>query len=325
VAAENDKFIVSFVKGGSYGSDQRIYSQKYSTTGGRLWGINPVAVTTLNSLQYGNFPSILYDGNGGALYSWYDVPNGAYQVHVQHLNSSGAALFPVNGALGATTANRLRVSPSIAYDQAGNVTFMFWMETDLNQNPLGLYGQKFNGTGVRQWTNAGKLLVSLGGMQVSFITALGYADGAMVFYFDRSGSAYVKGFRVNATGAFVWTGSPISICTRLTEKGGLDAVSTESGMALLAWSDGALGSSDILAQNVNPDGTIGLPVFMLGDLNCDGIVNGLDITAFVLAMIDPAGYAAAYPGCRSSHADFDGSGTIDQTDLSSFVQSLLED
>ena len=324
VAAESGKFIVSFVKGGDYGTPQRIYSEKYSITGGRLWGTSPVAVTTLNSLQYGNFPSILYDGAGGALYSWYDVPNNAYQVHVQHLNSSGTALFPINGALGATTANRLRVSPSIAYDQAHNMTFMFWMETDLNQNPIGLYGQKFNGTGIRQWTDAGKLLVSLGGLQVSFITAVGYADGAMVFYFDRSGASYLKGFRVNASGAFVWMGSPILFCTRFTEKGDLDSAITPSGMVLLAWTDGALGNTEIYAQNVNPDGTMGMPIFLHGDLNCDGVVDGLDISAFVLAMIDSSGYATAYPGCRKSHADFNNNGTIDQADLTAFVQLLLE-
>ena len=101
-------------------------------------------------------------------------------------------------------------------------------------------------------------------------------------------------------------------------------MSTESGMALLAWADGATGNQDVLAQNVNPDGTLGLPIFFFGDLNCDGTVDGSDISGFVLAMIDPTGYSSTYPNCRSNHADGDGDGALTQADVALFVQLLLE-
>ena len=40
-----------------------------------------------------------------------------------------------------------------------------------------------------------------------------------------------------------------------------------------------------------------------GDLNCDGHVDFDDINPFVLALSDPAGYEAAYPGCHLLNAD----------------------
>src|SRR6185295_10315923 len=36
----------------------------------------------------------------------------------------------------------------------------------------------------------------------------------------------------------------------------------------------------------------------VGDLNCDNVVNTQDIPAFALALVDPSGYGAQYPGCN---------------------------
>jgi hypothetical protein len=60
-----------------------------------------------------------------------------------------------------------------------------------------------------------------------------------------------------------------------------------------------------------------------GDMNCDGLVNGLDIPAFVLAVLDPAGHALVYPGCNLLNGDFTGEGDVDDMDIGSFVNFLL--
>ncbi len=52
-----------------------------------------------------------------------------------------------------------------------------------------------------------------------------------------------------------------------------------------------------------------------GDLNCDGAVDVFDIDPFVLALTDPAGYAAAYPDCPREHADCNGDGAVDAFDV----------
>ncbi len=61
----------------------------------------------------------------------------------------------------------------------------------------------------------------------------------------------------------------------------------------------------------------------LGDLNCDGALNGADIDPFGLALLDPAGYQAQFPGCDFSLADFNGDGQVDELDIPLFVQALL--
>jgi formylglycine-generating enzyme len=61
---------------------------------------------------------------------------------------------------------------------------------------------------------------------------------------------------------------------------------------------------------------------MVGDLNCDGLVNTFDIDPFVLALTDPAGYAAAYPSCNILNADVNCDGSVNTFDIDPFVLCL---
>ncbi len=60
-----------------------------------------------------------------------------------------------------------------------------------------------------------------------------------------------------------------------------------------------------------------------GDLNCDGLVDNADIDPFVLALTDPASYAASYPDCAIDLADVNGDGAVDNGDIDAFVACLL--
>lgn len=63
--------------------------------------------------------------------------------------------------------------------------------------------------------------------------------------------------------------------------------------------------------------------WVLGDCNCDGGIDVYDINAFVLAMLDPAGYALRYPGCDLRTADLNSDGVVDGYDIDAFVSLLL--
>ena len=62
---------------------------------------------------------------------------------------------------------------------------------------------------------------------------------------------------------------------------------------------------------------------LLGDMNCDGKLDGLDINAFVLAILDPTGYATQYPDCKRFFADCNLDGNFDHADVAPFVDFLL--
>ncbi len=59
-----------------------------------------------------------------------------------------------------------------------------------------------------------------------------------------------------------------------------------------------------------------------GDVNCDGVVNALDIDPFVLVLTDPGGYAEQYPQCDPASADINGDGALDAFDVDPFIELL---
>ena len=63
--------------------------------------------------------------------------------------------------------------------------------------------------------------------------------------------------------------------------------------------------------------------FVCADTNCDGVVDTADIDAFVLALVNPAGYAAAYPDCDLMTADLNGDGSVDTADIDGFVAAIV--
>mgnify|MGYP001462182621 CR=1 FL=1 len=61
----------------------------------------------------------------------------------------------------------------------------------------------------------------------------------------------------------------------------------------------------------------------LGDMTCDGRVDGEDVGAFTLAVISPADYGTAHPGCDILNGDFNSSDVVDIGDLAAFVAMVL--
>ncbi len=60
-----------------------------------------------------------------------------------------------------------------------------------------------------------------------------------------------------------------------------------------------------------------------GDFSGDGRINTEDINPFVLALTDPAGYAAAYPDWPLTLLDLSGDGVVDVGDINLFISALV--
>lgn len=66
------------------------------------------------------------------------------------------------------------------------------------------------------------------------------------------------------------------------------------------------------------------PFFYLGDLNCDAVINSDDVSPFMLALTDQAGYAATYPDCDAFNGDMNFDGAIDAFDIAP-LSKLIND
>lgn len=67
-----------------------------------------------------------------------------------------------------------------------------------------------------------------------------------------------------------------------------------------------------------------IPYLCGGDMNCDGVVNGDDISGFALAMTDPAAFSAAFPDCDPSRGDMNGDQAIDSIDVGMFIAAMMD-
>lgn len=61
----------------------------------------------------------------------------------------------------------------------------------------------------------------------------------------------------------------------------------------------------------------------VGNPNCDAVIDLNDVPGFILALLDPAGYAATYPDCNPMQADVSGDGQLDGRDVPPFAALLL--
>lgn len=62
--------------------------------------------------------------------------------------------------------------------------------------------------------------------------------------------------------------------------------------------------------------------FDLGDLNCDGSVNGFDVEPFVTALTDATLYTSEHPNCDPTLADTNADGSVNGFDVDRFVAIL---
>ena len=76
------------------------------------------------------------------------------------------------------------------------------------------------------------------------------------------------------------------------------------------------------STDADPDG-IPDDCQILGDLNCDGSINSLDITPFVLALTDTVIYGVQNPDCLINNGDLNQDGSINSLDIDQFVDLLI--
>ncbi|MGA8490632.1 MAG: hypothetical protein WB711_09440, partial [Terriglobales bacterium] len=113
-AADNGSVIVSWVSNQGFGSNNLLLTNKVSATGTLLWGKKHITLFDNGSLQFGNFPYFVPDGQGGAVFSWY-TSSPTLQCFAQHILADGSAAFPDNGSPASTNTSNVRVDPTASY------------------------------------------------------------------------------------------------------------------------------------------------------------------------------------------------------------------
>jgi predicted lipoprotein with Yx(FWY)xxD motif len=187
--------IVTWEDKRSYNSTRDIYAQRISADGTVQWTANGVALCAADGQQWS--PTIVSDGAGGAIVTWFDQRSGNYDIYAQRISADGTVQWTANGVALCTTANDQK-SPTITSDGAGGA-IVTWF--DHRSSSFDIYAQRISAGGTVQWTADGVVLCTATGNQYYPTIASDGAGGAIVTWQDlRSSNQDIYAQRVQANG-----------------------------------------------------------------------------------------------------------------------------
>ena len=254
--ADQGTVILALQKSGGFTAPRHLHAQKLDPSGAPLWGANPLVIFDSGSLQFGNFPTFVPDGAGGAVFGWYSS-SPSLECFAQRVTANGAEVFPHNGVAASTNGALERTSPWVGFDPVSQATFLVYPEENLSLS--GVSAQKLDAAGNRLWSNTGATLA--GPDSEDHTGAAGVVrEGELTAFWVASpgfGQDRIEGARTDAGGAVV--GALIDVSTTPAQKFRVQASLAQGGDAVVVWQDGGA-SGDVQIQNVNPNGTLGLPL-----------------------------------------------------------------
>ena len=111
----------------------------------------------------------------------------------------------------------------------------------------------------------------------------------------------------------------------------ISAVADNQPTVYLRWTMGATDSGwQYCGWNIDDIAVTSLecvPQILLGDMNCDGAVNGQDIDGFVYVLFGAPPYTQYYTWtggrCNHLHADMNGDGLVNGQDIDAFTATLF--
>ncbi len=269
----NDSVIVLYIRGSvvsANNSTKKLWTQRFAVSAPPSPAFTPqwptpaiIIDAPVTGLSNGYFPTFLPDGEGGAVYGWYEggSPRNAY---IQHVLESGSLKFaaPISNAV--TGTGRGRIGAGLAYSPVTGEYFLASVEGSFpTQGNYSAFVQKFDPAGTRLWGDTGVNIVPQAATgQGSFITcqvdriASPLGQGCYVTLLDLVGPTthVLKGAHVNADQTVAFNGL---ISSTVEGKARPASTLTSLDNFVVAFSSGGSGVHDLYAQNLNPDGSLG--------------------------------------------------------------------
>lgn len=265
--AANDQSVVQMISDGNGGAilawnDYRngtfeydLYAQKINSSGIIQWANNGVAISTAIGDNYN--PSLVSDGNGGAIITFMDNRNvnNNGDIYAQSINSLGIVQWTINGIVicGNTAQNEF---PKIVSD-GSNGAIITWQDT--RNGGFDVYAQRINSSGINQWTNNGIAICTAAGGQSYPSIISNNNGGAIITWTDlRNSASDIYAQCVNSNGIAQWTSNGVNICAATNDQNSPSLVSDGNNGAIITWTDyrTTANSADVYAQRINSSGIV---------------------------------------------------------------------
>jgi len=255
--------------------NQDIYAQRIDSTGTSLWESNGVPVYSGAGDQYD--PVLLADGEGGAIFAWWDISTPDWNIFAQRLSADGEPMWhlPVGevsnpddsappAAIPVCTARGNQGAPAVVTDENGGAFFVW---SDYRNDPnfyttAQLYAQRVAGDGTTLWQKDGLPICELPVNQQQPSCIRDGAGGFIVVWWDeRDIFADIYAQRISTDGKALWDIAGVPVCTEAGVQRLPQLVSVDKGGAIVYWLDyredfGDSTEDAIYAQRLDANGEI---------------------------------------------------------------------
>ncbi len=232
-----------------------IYAQRVDASGATRWTADGVAICTAADNQL--YPTIVSDGAGGGIITWYDRRGGAnYDVYVQLVDYKGTIKWTANGIAICAAANDQQ-RPVIVSDGAGGAVIA-WMDRRGGVY-YDIYAQRVDNDGNIKWTGDGIALCAAFGNQYYPEIDSDGSGGAIDTWYDLragGGDDNIYAQRVNTMGDIQWTGDGVAVCMAANGQSDPVIVSDGAGGAVIAWEDDRVAGTNVYAQRLDNPGAV---------------------------------------------------------------------
>lgn len=260
--------------------NQDIYAQRIDATGKPLWEMNGVPVYNGDGDQYD--PVLIADGEGGAIFAWWDVSTPDWNIFAQRLSAEGVPMWhsnadAENSPIPLCTAVGNQGAPVAVSDEKGGVFFVW---SDYRNDPqlytrAQLYAQHITDQGEALWEKDGIPVCEL---QVNQQQPHCIPDGSggfiVVWWDERNIFADIYAQRIDAGGKPLWGSEDadsqdgIPVCTEAGVQRLPQLVPTDDMGVIVYWLDYREDFADstedaIYAQRLDTDGN---PVWEIGGI-----------------------------------------------------------
>lgn len=263
VGPQNEQFaghaLVSDGAGGAIiaGNYGQVVLQHMNSAGSREWGDGGVAMGSASIVQT---LALTGNGAGGATVGWQEAGAGTGEdIHAQSVDSLGTPLWALGGVTVCDAPNDQMELRGTADGSGGMI--LAWRDERAGSTS-DIYAQRIAADGSALWSAGGQLVCGAPDYQFQPAPVSTGDGGAIIAWADaRAGfnmsrqDVYAQ--RVANNGVPVWQQDGVPVRVAALHVGWqTGAVNADQG-AVFVWNDGRNDQSDIYAQNVNADGSLG--------------------------------------------------------------------
>jgi hypothetical protein len=182
-----------------------VYAQRVDANGSVKWITDGVIICAAPGVPVS--PSLVSDGDGGAIVTWQDSRSGSdYDIYAQRVRTDGSVKWTTNGSA-ICTASGDQYVPQLTSDVGGGAIITWSDSRGANRD---IYVQKVDSSGAALWTADGVAICTATGDQLDAQIASDGSGGVIISWQDDRGDGDIYAQRMGPDGSIISVVGPVA-------------------------------------------------------------------------------------------------------------------